>query len=102
MHHWLNAEGTKMYGMHIWDGSIIIGHVSLVCQNSHDNIKLWHLRLMCASKMSLVELSKIDLICSDKLDKLDFFYNNTKLSLRVTNSIIENALSMYTLIFGST
>lgn len=67
-----------MYGMHIWDGSIIIGRVSLVSQNSHDNIKLWHLRLMCASEMSLVELSKIDLICSDKLDKLDFFFTTTQ------------------------
>lgn len=69
------AKGSKICGLYILDGSIIIGHVFVASQNLIDKYKLWHLRLRSVSERCLFELVKQGLLGSQKLNKLEFYDN---------------------------
>jgi len=66
------VKGSKMNGLYILDGSIVIGHAFVASVASHNKSELWHLRLGHVNERGLVDLSKQGLLGNDKLDKLEF------------------------------
>lgn len=68
----ITVKGSKMNGLYILDGSIVIGNASVASVVPHNNSELWHLRLGHVSERGLVELAKQGLLGKDKLDKLEF------------------------------
>lgn len=68
----ITVKGSKMNGLYILDGSIVIGNTSVASVVPHNNSELWHLRLGHVSERGLVELAKQGLLGKDKLDKLEF------------------------------
>jgi len=66
----ITVKGSKMNGLYILDGSIVIGNASVASVVPHNNSELWHLRLGHVSERGLVELAKQGLLGKDKLDKL--------------------------------
>jgi hypothetical protein len=68
----ITVKGSKMNGLYILDGSIVIGHASVTSVTPHNNSEFWHLRLGSFSERGLVELAKQGLLGKDKLDKLEF------------------------------
>jgi len=68
----ITVKESKMNGLYILDGSIVIGNASMAGVVPHNNSELWHLRLGHVSERGLVELPKQGLLGKDKLDKLEF------------------------------
>jgi len=71
------AKGSKIHGLYILEGSIVIDHASVASVDTLDIIKLWHLRLGHVSERGLVELAKQGLLGNEILNKLDFCDNCT-------------------------
>lgn len=69
-----NCKGTKIFGLYVFIGFIVIGNTSLSNQNFHDKIKLWHLKLEHVSERCFVELSKQVFLGNDKFKKQNFVF----------------------------
>jgi len=68
----ITVKESKMNGLYILDGFIVIGHSSVASVEPHNNSELWHLGLGHVSERGLVEQAKQGLIGKDKLDKVEF------------------------------
>jgi len=68
----ITVKRSKMNGLYILDGYIVIGNASVASLVPHNNSALWHLRLGHVSEIGLVEVAKQGLLGKDKLDKLEF------------------------------
>jgi len=69
------AKRSKIHGLYILEGFIVIAHASVASVDILDITKLWHLRLGHASERGLVELAKQGLLGNEKLNKLYFCDN---------------------------
>jgi len=66
------AKRSKIHGLYILEGFIVIAHASVSSIDILDITKLWHLRLGHVSERGLVELAKQGLLGNEKLNKLYF------------------------------